>query len=101
LSVSDAEAGIDKNLAHRGLSVDLYGGERMATIEIGRYGGTLSLLRNDAGQLIVIGAMTIARLSEETDAWVSLAPNWKVTAEGDGVRVQFKDEDGVVVSLGY
>jgi hypothetical protein len=70
-------------------------------IEIGRYGaGTLSLFSSEAGQFILLGSMTIARRSEETRAWVALAPGWKVTAEGvDAVRVQLNDEAGVVVSF--
>jgi hypothetical protein len=69
--------------------------------KIGRYGaGTLSMLRNEAGQFIFIGAMTIARRSEDTGDWVSFAPGWRVTAEGgDAVRVTRGDEEGVVVSL--
>ena len=44
-------------------------------LKIGHYGaGTLSLLRNDAGQLVMLGSMTIARRSEETGEWLTLAP---------------------------
>ena len=62
--------------------------------------GTLSLLRNEAGQFILIGAMTTARWSEDTGAWVSFASGWRVAVEGgDAVRVTLGDEEGVVVSL--
>jgi hypothetical protein len=69
--------------------------------KIGHYGaGTLSLLLNDAGQFILLGSMTIARLSEENGALVSFAPGWRVTAAGgSAIRVQHGDGEGVVVSL--
>ena len=68
--------------------------------KIGRYGaGTLSLLRNEAGQFILIGAMTIARRSKDAGTWISFAPGWRVTAEGgDAVRVTLGDDEGAVVS---
>jgi hypothetical protein len=68
---------------------------------IGRYGaGQLSLLTNETGRFILLGCMTIARQSEESGEWLSMAPGWRVTAEGEtGVRVQFKESEGVVVAL--
>jgi hypothetical protein len=70
-------------------------------IEIGHYGaGTLSVLTNDARRFILLGALTMAWQSEETGEWLSIAPGWKVSAEGgSAVRVQFGDGEGVVVSL--
>jgi hypothetical protein len=75
--------------------------DKTKQVQIGRYGtGTLSVLRNDAGQFILLGAMTLARLSEERGEWLSLAPGWRVTAEGgSAVRVAFGDSEGVVVAL--
>jgi hypothetical protein len=69
--------------------------------KIGHYGAsTLSFLRNAAGKFILLGSLTIARLSEENGAWVSFAPGWRVTAEGgSAIRVQHGDGEGVVVSL--
>jgi hypothetical protein len=70
-------------------------------LKIGRYGaGNLSVLRNRAGDFILFNSVKIAQLSEETSTWLSLAPGWKVTDEGESaVRVQLNNSDGVVVSL--
>jgi hypothetical protein len=72
-------------------------------IDIGRYDAkTLSLVSGSAGQFILLNSMRLARWSTETGAWLSLAPGWKVTAEGGtsgAVRVQLGDSEGVVVSL--
>jgi hypothetical protein len=69
--------------------------------KIGRYGaGTLSFLSSRAGKFILFNSVTIARHSEGTGTWFTLAPGWKVTAEGgSAVRVQLGDSEGVVVSL--
>jgi hypothetical protein len=68
--------------------------------KIGSYGAsTLSLLRNDAGEFILLNSLTIARQSED-GAWVSFAPGWKVTAEGGSLRVQHGDGEAVVVWVG-
>jgi hypothetical protein len=70
-------------------------------LKIGRYGaGNLTVLRNRAGDLILFNSVKIAKLSEETGDWLSLAPGWKVTSDdGSAVRVQLNDSEGVVVSL--
>jgi hypothetical protein len=69
-------------------------------IDIGSYGAsTLSLISSSAGQFILLNSMRLARWSVETGAWVSLAPGWKVTAEGGGVRVALGASEGVIVSL--
>jgi hypothetical protein len=69
--------------------------------EIGRYGtGTLSVFRNEFGEFILLGGLMLARRSEKTGEWVTLASGWRVTAEGDGaVRVALGNSEGVVVSL--
>jgi hypothetical protein len=70
-------------------------------LKIGRYGaGYLSVLRNRAGDFILFNSVKIAKLSDETATWLTLAPGWKVTDEGESaVRVQLNNSDGVVVSL--
>jgi hypothetical protein len=43
--------------------------DKTEQIEIGRYGaGTLSVLRTEAGQFILLNSLTIARQSEKTGA---------------------------------
>jgi hypothetical protein len=69
--------------------------------KIGRYGaGTLRFLSNRAGQFILFNSVTIARHSEKTGTWRTLAPGWKVTSEGgSAIRVQLHNSEGVIVSL--
>jgi hypothetical protein len=69
--------------------------------KIGRYGaGTLWFLSNRAGQFIRFNSLMIARHSEETGTWHTLAPGWKVTQEDrSAIFVQLSNSEGVVVSL--